>query len=316
MRAVTVSEYGSTPVVGEIPTPQPGAGQVLLRMRAAAMNPMDRTLASGAWRPATAIFPMVLGADGAGVVESVGEGARRFSRGDELFGQFLIAPLGSAGTYAEYVAVTEDAPLARVPDGLDPVLAAALPTAGGTGLALVELVGPLSGKTVLIVGAGGGVGSFATQFAVNAGAKVIANVHAAVAERLRSYGAAETVDHTEVSLPDAVRQAHPGGIDVLIDLVSDAEGFAALASLVRSGGTAVTTKYVADTGALATAGVTGTNFNSSQYVSSKLLERVADALVGGRIVAPPITRITLEQAPAALDPAQTSRGDGKTVITL
>lgn len=79
MRAVTGSEYGGTPVVGEIPTPEPGAGQVLLRMRAAGMNPMDRTLASGAWRPAPATFPMVLGADGAGVVERAGEG------GEEIF---------------------------------------------------------------------------------------------------------------------------------------------------------------------------------------------------------------------------------------
>ena len=316
MRSVYVSEYGATPVVGEIPTPEPGAGQILLRMRAAGMNPMDGTLASGAWRPAPATFPMVLGADGAGVVEGAGEGARRFSRGDELFGQLLIAPLGSTGTYAEYVAVTEEAPLARVPTGLDPVVAAALPTAGGSGLALVELLGPLTGKTVLIIGAGGGVGSFATQFAVNAGARVIANVHAAAAGRMRGYGAAETVDHTQVSLPDAVRQAHPDGIDVLIDLVSDADGFAALASLVRPAGTAVTTKYVADPGGLATAGVTGTNYNSAQYMSGELLERVADALVSGRIVAPPITRITLEQAPADLDPAQTGRAEGKTVITL
>jgi NADPH2:quinone reductase len=316
VRSVYVSEYGATPVVGEIPTPEPGAGQILLRMRAAGMNPMDGTLASGAWRPAPATFPMVLGADGAGVVEGAGEGARRFSRGDELFGQLLIAPLGSTGTYAEYVAVTEEAPLARVPTGLDPVVAAALPTAGGTGLALVELLGPLTGKTVLIIGAGGGVGSFATQFAVNAGARVIANVHAAAAGRMRGYGAAETVDHTQVSLPDAVRQAHPDGIDVLIDLVSDADGFAALASLVRPAGTAVTTKYVADPGGLATAGVTGTNYNSAQYMSGELLERVADALVSGRIVAPPITRITLEQAPADLDPAQTGRAEGKTVITL
>jgi NADPH:quinone reductase-like Zn-dependent oxidoreductase len=316
MRSVYVSEYGATPVVGEIPTPEPGAGQILLRMRAAGMNPMDGTLASGAWRPAPATFPMVLGADGAGVVEGAGEGARRFSRGDELFGQLLIAPLGSAGTYAQYVAVTEEAPLARMPTGLDPVVAAALPTAGGTGLALVELLGPLTGKTVLIIGAGGGVGSFATQFAANAGARVIANVHAAAAGRIRGYGAAETIDHTQVSLPDAVHQAHPDGIDVLLDLVSDADSFAALASLVRPGGTAVTTKYVADPGGLATAGVTGTNFNSAQYMSGELLERVADALVSGRIVAPPITRITLEQAPAALDPAQTGRAEGKTVITL
>ena len=316
MRAVTVSEYGGTPVVGEIPTPEPGAGQVLLRMRAAGMNPMDATLASGAWRPAPATFPMVLGADGAGVVERVGEGARRFSRGDELFGQLLIAPLGSAGTYAEYVAVTEEAPLARVPDGLDPVVAASLPTAGGAGLALVASLEPLSGKTVLIVGAGGGVGSFATQFAVNAGARVIANVRAAAAGRMRGYGATETIDHTEVSLPGALRRAHPDGIDVLIDLVSDADGFAALAALVRPGGTAVTTKYVADPGTLAAAGVTGANFNFAQHVSGELLGQVADALVNGRIAAPPITRITLEQAPAALNPAQTGRADCKTVITL
>jgi NADPH:quinone reductase len=235
MRAVVVSEYGGTPVLAEVPTPQPGPGQILMKMRAAGMNPMDRTLASGDWQPAPATFPMVLGADGEGVVESVGEGTKRFSRGDDLFGQLLIAPIGSAGTYADYVVVTEDAPLARVPDGLDPVLAAALPTSGGSALALVELLEPLKGKTVLIVGAGGGVGSFSTQLAANAGGRVIANVREAAAERMRGYGAAETIDHTAVSLPDAVRQAHPDGIDALMDLVSQAEAFSGLASLVRSG---------------------------------------------------------------------------------
>jgi NADPH:quinone reductase-like Zn-dependent oxidoreductase len=128
MRAVTVTEYGATPAVAEVPTPKPGPGQVLIKLRAAGMNPMDRTLASGAWKPMPATFPMVLGADGAGVVEQLGEGASRFSLGDDLFGQLLIPPLGSAGTYAEYVAVTEDAPLARVPSGLDDVVAAALPS--------------------------------------------------------------------------------------------------------------------------------------------------------------------------------------------
>ena len=137
----------------EIPTPKPGAQQILIRLRAAGMNPMDIRLASGAWKPMPATFPMVLGADGAGVVEKLGEGTSRYSVGDDLFGQLLIAPLGSAGTYAEYVAVTEDAPLARVPTGLDDVVAAALPTAGGTGLALVDQVAPLADKTVLIVGA-------------------------------------------------------------------------------------------------------------------------------------------------------------------
>jgi len=314
VRAITVTEYGATPAMAEMPTPEPGQGQVLLKIRAAGMNPMDRMLASGDWRPMPATFPMVLGADAAGLVEKLGEGTSRFSVGDDLFGQLLIAPLGSAGTYAEYVAVTEDAPLARVPTGLDDVVAAALPTAGGAGLALVELLEPLSDKTVLIVGAGGGVGSFATQFAVKAGGNVIANVRAQDAERMRAYGAIETIDHTEAPLPQAVREAHPDGIDALIDLVSDANGFAALGSLVRPGGTAVTTQYVADEAALGATGITGINF--ALQASSELFERVAEAVADGRIAAPPITRISLEEVATAVSSAQARPASGKTVITL
>ena len=276
---------------------------------------MDRTLASGDWKPMPATFPMVLGADFAGVVEQLGEGASKFSVGDDLFGQLLIAPLGSAGTYADYVAVSEDAPLARVPPGLDDVVTAALPTAGGAGLALVDQLEPLADKTVLIVGAGGGVGSFATQFAANAGGNVIANVRDDDAERIRGYGAKETIDRRAVALAAAVRQAHPDGVDVLIDLVgADAAGFAALASVVRPGGRAMSTNYVADEEALRATGVTGINF--ALPMSSELLERLAQAVVDGRIVTPPITRISLEEAPAALNPAQARPVGGKTVITL
>ena len=314
MRAVTVTEYGATPAVAEIPTPEPGPGQLLIKLRAAGMNPMDQTLASGAWKPMPAVFPMVLGADGAGIVERIGERTSRFAVGDDLFGQLLIPPLGSAGTYAEYVAVTEDAPLTPVPGRLDDVVAAALPTAGGTGYSVVNLLGPLTDKTVLIVGAGGGVGSFATQFAARAGANVIANVRAVDAERLRGYGAAETIDHTAVSLPDTVRQAHPDGIDGLIDVVSDAGGFAALASLVRPGGTAVTTVYVADEAALRESGIAGVNF--AFQPSSDLFARVAEAVADGRIAAPPITRISLDEAPAALSGGLARHIGGKTVIAL
>jgi len=301
--------------VTEIPTPEAGPGQILIKLRAAGMNPMDLWLASGAWKPMPATFPMVLGADGAGIVEKLGEGTSRYSGGEHVFGQLLVAPLGSAGTYAEYVAVSEDAPLARVPSGLDGVVAAALPTAGGAGLALVDQLEPLADKTVLIVGAGGGVGSFATQFAANAGGNVIANVRTDDAERMRGYGAKETIDRRAVALPAAVRQAHPDGVDVLIDLVdADVAGFAALASLVRPGGTAMSTNYVADEAALRASGVTGINF--ALPMSSELLERLAEAVVDGRIVTPPITRISLEEVPAALNPAQPRPARGKTVIAL
>jgi NADPH:quinone reductase len=315
MRAVIVSEYGGSPHVEDVPPPEVQAGQVLIKVLAAGMNPGDRQIAAGSWdsiMPAT--FPMILGADVVGTVEQVGEGSERFSIGDEVFGQLLIPPLGSTGTYAEYVAAPEDSPLARVPAGVDPAVAAAVPTTGMTGLAIVESLEPLSGKSMLIVGAGGGVGSFATQFAVEAGARVIANVRAANEERMRSYGVTEIVDHTAAPLPEQVERAHPDGIDVLVDLASDPEGFAALAALVREGGTALTTRYVANADDLEARGVTAVNFVVP--ASAELMQRVADALASGRIVAPPVTRISLAETPAVFAAGSGGAPDGKTVIVL
>ena len=164
MRAITVSSYGARPSVTELPTPQAGPGQVLIATRAAGMNPMDTQIANGGWQNVmSAMFPMVLGADLAGTIREDGPGATRFTPGDEVFGQLLIPPLGSAGTYAEYVACGQDAPLARIPAGLDPVTAAALPTTGVSAMQIAESLAPLDGKIVLIVGAAGGIGSFLTQ---------------------------------------------------------------------------------------------------------------------------------------------------------
>jgi NADPH:quinone reductase len=311
MRAITVNEYGATPALTELPDPDPGPGQILIKIEAAGMNPMDRSLADGAWKeqmPAT--FPFVLGADLAGVVEVVGEGARRFRPGEEVFGQLLIAPLGSAGTYAEYVAVTEDAPLARVPKGLDLTAAASLPTPGVTALQIVESLGRLTGKSVLMVGAAGGVGSFAVQLAAQTGGHVIAVARADAADRMRTYGAAETVDHTAVSVPDVVRQTHPDGIDVLVDLASDSNGFATLVALVRAGGTALSTRYVADTEVLASRKVTGVNFRVG--MSSEALERLANLVLSRGIALPPITLVKLD---AAATQHGSPHADGKILIT-
>jgi NADPH2:quinone reductase len=314
VRAVTVSRFGESPVVTQVPTPSAGPGQVLIRLWAAGVNPMDAKLASGEWRPAPAVFPMVLGVDGAGVVEAAGEGTTRFVPGDQVFGQLFIPPIGASGTYAEYVAVTAEAPLARVPDGVDLVVAAAVPTAGLTGLSLVDLVEPLDDQVVLIIGAAGGVGTFATQFAVNAGAKVVANVNAGSEDRMRSYGVKETIIRSEESVKDALRQSHPDGVDVLIDLVSEAKSFASNATFVRPGGTAITTQYVADLEALQASGVRGVNF--ALRATSDLLERVGKALTDRKIAAPPITRISLDDALGIFRPQAQSHANGKTVIVL
>jgi NADPH2:quinone reductase len=314
MRAVTVSRFGQLPRVMEMTTPVAGPGQVLIRLAAASMNPMDAKLASGEWRPAPVIFPMVLGVDGAGVIQATGEGTERFSPGNRVFGQLFIPPIGASGTYAEYVAVTAEAPLACVPDGLDLELAAAAPTAGTTGLSLVDLLDPAENQVVLIIGAGGGVGTFATQFAVNAGASVIANINAVAEDRVRSYGVQQTVVRSKVSVTEAVRRSHSDGVDVLIDLVSDATAFASMASLVRSGGTAITTQYVADLEALQSHGIRGVNFALRQ--TNELLERVGKALDDRAVIVPPITRIALDDVPAMFGPRARANPEGKTVIIL
>jgi len=314
MRAVTVSRFGQLPRVVEVTTPVAGPGQVLIKLAAASINPMDAKLASGEWRPAPVTFPMVLGVDGAGLVEAAGEGTTRFSPGDRVFGQLCIPPIGASGTYAEYVVVTAEAPLARVPDGLAFDLAAAAPTAGSTGLSLVDLLEPAEGQVVLIVGAGGGVGTFATQFALNAGAAVIVNINATAEARMRSYGVQETVVRSQQSVTDAVRSTHPGGVDALIDLVSDAAAFSSMTPLVRPGGTAISTQYVADVEMLQSQGIRGVNFALRQ--TSESLERVGRAIADRTVTMPPITYVSLDDVPALFEGQRRPDPDGKIVIIL
>jgi threonine dehydrogenase-like Zn-dependent dehydrogenase len=143
---------------------------------------------------------------------------------------------------------------------------------------------------------------------------VIAVAPESAFERMRRYGAAEIIDPTAFAVPEAVQRAHPDGIDALIDLVSDADRFASLAKLVRPGGSAVTTKFVADMGALESVGVTEINFVLSP--SGSLLDRVAEAVVTGNVIPPPITRVPLEEAPAAVNSTVRGETEVKTVITV
>ena len=315
MRAVVVREYGGKAEIVELPAPEVVPGQILIKIAAAGMNPMDRSIAGGVWKSVmAATFPMILGFDVAGIVGDTGEGTTRFGVGESIMGQLLLPPVGACGTYAEYVAVSERATLTRIPSGVDPAVAAAAPTAGMSGLAIVDSLSPLDKKTVLIVGAAGGVGSFATQLAANAGAKVIANVRQENVARMQTYGVAETVDHTVAPLAELVARSHPDGIDVLIDVADDADGFAALAALVRQGGSALTTRYAADVDGLAEKSVTAINFQLP--ASSELLERIVEALAAKTVIPPPIKLVSLVNAPAAFNGEGEPVFDGKTVIVM
>lgn len=210
MRAVRQDRFGGPEVLElvDVPAPVPGPTELLVRVHAAGVNPVD-----WATRAGHGMFdqpPFVLGWDAAGVVEELGVGVTRFEVGDEVFGLPLFPR--EAGCYAEFV-TAPSRQFAHKPHALSQVEAGALPLAGLTAWQiLVDTANIRPGQRVLITAAGGGVGHLAVQIAKALGAVVIASARADKHEFLRELGADETIDYTETDLATAVHD-----IDLVID---------------------------------------------------------------------------------------------------
>ncbi|HWV39561.1 MAG TPA: zinc-dependent alcohol dehydrogenase family protein [Vulgatibacter sp.] len=221
MRAMVIDRYGPPEEfhLREVERPKPGHGELLVRVVAAAVNPVDAKIrASGYW--AKLPLPVILGSDAAGVVEMVGPGARDFREGDEVFFTGELTGEGRHGTYAEYTVVKEDI-VGPKPPSLSFVEAAAVPLAGGTAWeAIVRRLRVQLGQTVLIHGGAGGVGSFAVQMAAASGARVIATASAKNQATLRELGANVAVDYAaEDPAEVALRETGGRGVDAVFDLV-------------------------------------------------------------------------------------------------
>jgi NADPH:quinone reductase-like Zn-dependent oxidoreductase len=239
IKALALESFDRPPTVIDVPAPEPAAGEVLVRVHAASVNAFDTFVAMGMAKDFMNYeFPAVLGQDLAGVVEAIGEGVEGFHSGDRVFG--MIGSKGAVhdGTFAELSTPLAPA-LALTPAAVDDQQAGTLGVAGTTAMSAVEAIDPSRGATVLVVGATGGVGTFAIQLAAARGANVIATVKPGDEDVVKGLGAAETVDYSNDVIA-AVRERHPDGIDALIDLVNrDPRAFGALAGLVRDGGRAV-----------------------------------------------------------------------------
>ncbi|MEV6520777.1 NADP-dependent oxidoreductase [Longispora sp. NPDC051575] len=313
MRAVAVSEFGATPEVMELPVPEAGPGQVLVRIHAAGLNPFDWQVGDGALRDALPHrFPLVLGMEGAGEVAALGADVIGFAVGDRVFGEFLRVKSGG-GSYGEY-AVADAGALARIPDAVSYTDAAVLAVAGTTALNLVEGTHVAPGQTVLIVGATGGVGTFATQLAAARGAHVIATARPDAAESMRALGAEETVDHTAGPVAERVLARYPHGVDVLIDVASDKAALVAVAAAVRWGGAVGVSTWAADPEALAARDIRA--FNLDNRPTAEVLARVADDVAAGRLRVTVDGTVPLAEAPAALARSRAGRARGKTVIAV
>ena len=206
--------------VGPVDLPAVGETDVLLRVKAAGLNPIDWIVREGYYQQALpSAFPSVAGFDVAGIVEQVGPGVSRLKVGDEVF-SMVYRPTMQYGTFAQHMVVPESYLTLR-PQKLSWEAAAGLPLASITAYQALITAGQLkAGETILILGGSGGVGSTAIQLAKHAGATVIAVASAKNAAFMTSLGADYTVDYAAGPIAEAVQQLAPGGVDVLFDTVS------------------------------------------------------------------------------------------------
>jgi NADPH:quinone reductase-like Zn-dependent oxidoreductase len=311
IRALALESFDKPPSVIDVRAPEAGAGELLVRMHAASVNNWEAVVASGVMREQmTYEFPTVIGMDVAGVVESVGDGVEGFAEGDRVFGTMGMKGALHDGSFGELA--TPKAPMLRLtPEGLDDRAAGSLGTAGTTAESAVDAVGAAEGTTILVVGATGGVGSFATQLAALRGAQVIATARAGDEDFVTSLGAAETVDYS-ADVVMSVRQRYPDGIDGLIDLVNfDPATFATLVSLVREGGRA--TSSVGGAGESSEIGsVSVSNSNSK----SSHLEPLAELVVQGKLRAAISRTYPLDESAQAIADFTNQHTLGKLVITM
>ncbi|NLS08189.1 zinc-dependent alcohol dehydrogenase family protein [Rhizobium sp. P32RR-XVIII] len=218
MKAAVVEAANGPFRITDIPHPKPGGGQVLVRVKASGVNPLDTKIRAGAAAHAKQGFPAILGIDLAGVVAEVGEGVTRFSPGDEVYGM-TGGVGGNQGSLAEYASVDERL-LAVKPSNLTMRDAAALPLIFITAWeGLVDRVNLQAGQSLLVLGAGGGVGHIAVQIGVALGAKVFAVDSAPKAEYLRGLGATP-IDYAVDDVESYVAKHSGGkGFDVVYDTV-------------------------------------------------------------------------------------------------
>lgn len=297
MRAVLFDEFGGPDVlrIGDAPAPQAGPAQVRIRVRAASVNPADAKARSGKFGPLP--FPAIPGFDAAGVVDQVGAGVTSVALGDEVFG------LGSA-TYAEAAVLHS---FVLKPTALSWAEAAAVGVAGETANRGLTLLGVASDSTVLIDGAGGGVGVIAVQLAVALGARVIGTASARNHELLASLGA------TPISygphLAQRVAAIAPGGVDRAFDVAGQTE----VSELISIAGAADRVLTIA-------------NFSADQFGiqvsgggevdATQSLQAVAELAATSGLTIPIQQTFSLADAAIAHAARESGRLRGKLVLTI
>jgi NADPH:quinone reductase-like Zn-dependent oxidoreductase len=317
MRAIAIEQFGGpeTLKLMDLPTPEPAAGEVRIRVVASGVNPVDWKIREGKLAKALPHhFPLVPGWECAGVVDAAGEGASRFRRGDAVYA-YTRKPAVQGGTYAEYVVVPESF-VADKPASLLFHEAAGVPLAGLTAYqALFRKHGDVGpGKTVLVHAASGGVGMLGVQLAKNAGARVVGTAGPDNQDFIRSLGVDHAVDYRAVDFRTAVREIAPGGVDVVFDCVGG-ETQAKSYDIVAQGGRLVS---IVDTPKVDEAKAKGLREAHYHFVepSSDELRALAEMFDAGKLRTYVSAVLPLAEAREAQQRSHEGRTRGKLVIAL
>ena len=308
MKAVVIHEYGGPEVLKyeEVPRPEPKEDQILIRVIAAGVNPVDGMIRSGMFaKHEKVVFPTILGADIAGVVEKVGSKITKFKAGDPVF---AYASLKTGGGYAEYALATERE-AAPKPKSLTYVEAAGVPIVALTAWqALIDTAKLSAGQTVLIHGGSGGVGTFAIQIAKAHGAKVIATASTANQDVLKELGANVAIDYTKQKFEDVAKD-----VDVVLDSVGK-DTLARSYGVVKKGGFIVTLVARIDQAELDNHGIRGASI-SVEPNSDELAE--IGKLIGEKKIKVVVSQtFTLSEARKAQEQAATGHTRGKIVLKV
>jgi len=313
MRAFALDSFGEPGSIRELSTPEPADGQVLVRLRAAGVNPFDAFVAQGYVKDLMEHrFPLVPGHDAAGVIQAVGDGVDGLAVGDEVFGAVGKPYLGE-GTYAQATTMSAGSVWPK-PSSLDFAQAAAVPLSGATALTLLDAVALGAGERVLVLGASGGVGSFLVQLATQRGAQVVGVCSGPNLAYARGLGAADVIDYTTDEVGEAVRSRYPDGVDAILDLVGDKPALTALSEQLRPGGRVASAVDAADVEELAKRGIPATNVAS--WLTSEQLAQLTRWLADGTLRLPEIHAVGFEDAAEALAKIATRHTRGKLVLAI
>jgi NADPH:quinone reductase-like Zn-dependent oxidoreductase len=306
MRAFTLESFDAQPSLrDDFPEPEVSETDVLVRVRASSVNPVDVVVASGGLRQyADYEFPVTLGRDFSGVVERAGAGVTRFGPGDEVFGFVLHAnPAVREGSWTDLIAVPQDSQVAAKPGSVDFAQAGAAPLTALSAIAAFDALGIGNGTTVLVLGAAGGVGSAFVQLAASSGGHVVAPALPEDEEYLRRLGVAEVLDRSG-DVGASVRASHPDGVDAILDLVSQAPD----TSLLKEDGRLAST--------LGAAGEGEGRCNVMAQPTPANLARLAALLDDGTLRIRIQRSYDLEQAGEALQALPATHTQGKLGLTI